>query len=136
MELCKPLPLLILWTYGQLSLCVTAIYITFKLLSTWNYRENTTRNNILFEMTNKLTINFFHHHFTNFNWDKFRDTYYIVIKTCINLSQATMYRHLIMLKQRRLSPGFPQLFSRASLWSLKLFHCGFQIKALVHELEP
>ena len=45
MELRKPLALLILWTYGRLCLCAIAIYIAFKLLSTWNHREKTTRNN-------------------------------------------------------------------------------------------
>ena len=128
MELCKPPALLILWTYGRLRLCDIAVYTAFKLLSTWNHREKTTPiTNSLWN--DKLTINFFHRH-SNFDRNKFRDTWYITIRTCINLSQAKSYRHLITLKQRRVSPGFLQFFpTRASLWSFKLFHCVFKTKA-------
>ena len=38
-ELRKPLALLIFSAYGRLYLCAIAIYIAFKLLSTWNHRD-------------------------------------------------------------------------------------------------
>ena len=69
-------------------------------------RKDHTQWQILFEMRNKLTINFFHRDYTNFDRDKYRDTWYIINRTLINLSQAKSYRHLITLKQHRVSPGF------------------------------
>ena len=127
MELRKPLALLILWTYGRLCLCAIAIYIAFKLLSTWNHREKTTRNNkfcLKWQKNSQLTF-FIAITLTLI----YRDAWYIIIRTRINLSQAKSYKHLITLKQRRMSPGFLQFFPWASLWSFKLFHCGFKTKA-------
>ena len=37
-------------------------------------RKEHMQQQILFEITNKLTINFFYRHYTNFDWDKYRDT--------------------------------------------------------------
>ena len=129
MELRKPLALLILWTYSRLRLCAIAIYIAFKLPSTWNHREKKTTRNDNSVWNDKLTINFFRRHYSNFDREKYRDTWHIIIRTRINLSQATSHRHLITLKQRRVSPRFLQFFSGASLWNFKLFHCGFKTKA-------
>ena len=59
LELRKPLALLILWTYDRLYLCAIAIYIVFKLLSTWNHREKTSRiNNFSLEWQTKSQLTF------------------------------------------------------------------------------
>ena len=125
MELCKPPALLILWTYGRLRLCDIAVYIAFKLLSTWNHREKTTPvTNSLWN--DKLTINFFHRH-SNFDRNKFRDTWYITIRTCITLSQAKSYRHLITLKNVACLLGFCS-FSSERLY--KVSHCFIAVSKL------